>query len=109
MLASKAAPASWSKPGLASKLSINAPASVTPGVAFTFTVTALDAYGNVATGYIGTVQFSSSDAAASLPVNYTFTSSDAGICHLHRDHGYDGQRMVDSHRHPDAEHHRDLP
>ena len=67
------------KPGLASKLSINAPASVTPGVAFTFTVTALDAYGNVATGYIGTVQFSSSDAAASLPVNYTFTSSDAGI------------------------------
>ena len=67
------------KPGLASKLSINAPSGVTAGVAFTFTVTALDAYGNVATGYTGTVQFSSSDAAASLPTNYTFTGSDAGV------------------------------
>jgi len=67
------------KPGLASKLIINAPSSVTQGVAFTFTVTALDAYGNVATGYTGTVQFSSSDAAASLPTNYTFTGSDAGV------------------------------
>jgi hypothetical protein len=67
------------KPGKASTLSISGPASVTQGVAFTFTVTALDAYGNVATGYVGTVHFSSSDAAASLPANFTFLSSDGGV------------------------------
>ena len=43
-----------------------------------FTVTALDAYGNVATGYTGTVKFTSSDSQASLPGNYTFTPDDAG-------------------------------
>jgi hypothetical protein len=42
------------------------------------TVTLLDAYGNVATGYTGTVHFTSSDARAVLPANYTFTSADAG-------------------------------
>jgi hypothetical protein len=67
------------KPGQASTLSFTAPSSVSAGVAFTFTVTALDAYGNVATGYVGTVHFSSSDAAASLPENFTFLSTDAGI------------------------------
>src|SRR5260370_11429818 len=40
--------------------------------------TANDAYGNLATGYRGTVHFTSSDAAASLPANYTFTSADGG-------------------------------
>ena len=45
----------------------------------TFTVTAQDAYGNIATGYRGTVQFSSSDPAASLPANYTFVSGDQGV------------------------------
>jgi hypothetical protein len=67
------------KPGQASTLSIVAPSSVSAGVAFTFTVTALDAYGNVATGYVGTVHFSSSDTAASLPENFTFLSGDAGV------------------------------
>jgi hypothetical protein len=32
----------------------------------------------VATGYTGTVHFSSSDSKAVLPVNYTFTAGDAG-------------------------------
>jgi hypothetical protein len=41
-------------------------------------VTALDAYGNTASGYLGTVSFSSSDPAAVLPANYTFTAADAG-------------------------------
>src|SRR5215471_5871860 len=39
----------------------------------------LDAYGNTATGYRGTVHFTSSDSAAVLPANYTFTSSDQGV------------------------------
>jgi hypothetical protein len=63
----------------ASVLVISGPSTVTAGVAFTFTVTALDAYGNVATGYTGTVSFGSSDAAAELPDAYTFTADDAGV------------------------------
>ena len=43
-----------------------------------FTVTAYDAYGNVATGYAGTVRFLSSDSQAILPANYTFNAADAG-------------------------------
>jgi hypothetical protein len=39
------------------------------------TVTAYDTYGNVATGYVGTVYFTSAtDPTATLPVAYTFTS-----------------------------------
>ena len=43
------------------------------------TVTALDAFGNIATGYTGTVHFTSTDGAAALPGNYTFTGGDAGV------------------------------
>ena len=53
--------------------------ATTAGVAHSFTVTARDAFGNVATGYTGTVAFSSSDPIASLPANYTFTAADAGV------------------------------
>jgi hypothetical protein len=42
------------------------------------TLTAYDASYNVATGYTGTVHFTSTDGAATLPVNYTFTGADAG-------------------------------
>ena len=49
------------------------------GVADTFTVTAKDAYGNVATGYLGTVHFTSSDTHASLPGDYLFTAANAGV------------------------------
>jgi hypothetical protein len=66
-------------PAAASKLSITAPATVTAGRSFTITVTAFDPYNNVATGYRGTVRFASSDRAATLPANYTFTTSDAGV------------------------------
>ncbi len=45
--------------------------SATAGAAESFTVTAKDPYGNVATGYTGTVQFTSSDTAATLPANST--------------------------------------
>ncbi len=33
---------------------------------------------NIVTGYLGTIRFTSSDPAATLPANYTFTSLDAG-------------------------------
>ena len=44
-----------------------------------FTLTALDAFNNVAAGYTGQVYVSSKDGAASLPVDYTFGAGDAGV------------------------------
>ena len=58
---------------------VSAPATVQSGSAFNVTVTALDANNATATAYIGTVHFSSSDSAALLPANYTFTAGDAGV------------------------------
>jgi hypothetical protein len=49
------------------------------GVSHNFTVTAQDAFGNTATGYTGTVTFTSSDGSAGLPANYTFVNGDAGL------------------------------
>jgi hypothetical protein len=54
------------------------PATIQAGTAGSFTVTVLDPYGNVATGYTGTVHFTSSDGQADLPDDYTFTAEDAG-------------------------------
>ena len=45
---------------------------------FKFTVTVLDAYGNVVTGYRGKVHLSSSDAKGGTQ-DYTFSSSDNGV------------------------------
>ena len=66
-------------PASASHLRITGPSSVKAGTAFSITVTAYDAYGNVATGYRGTVSFKSSDPSATLPRSYTFTAADAGV------------------------------
>jgi len=66
------------KPAAASQLIIGGLPGVKHGVAFTFTVSMVDAYGNIATGYVGTVHFRSSDSTATLPANYTFTVADAG-------------------------------
>jgi hypothetical protein len=49
------------------------------GAAVDATVTARDVNDNVATGYRGTIQFTSTDGAATLPMNYTFTAADAGV------------------------------
>jgi hypothetical protein len=66
-------------PAAASKFLLTAPASANPGTAFSLTLTVEDAYGNVVTGYVGTVHFSSSDTKAKLPANYTFTAADKGV------------------------------
>ena len=47
------------------------PASATAGTAFNFTVTALDQFNNTATGYTGTVHFTSTDGQAVLPADAT--------------------------------------
>jgi Regulator of chromosome condensation (RCC1) repeat len=66
-------------PGTAKTLSVSIAANPFPaGSAHSVTVKALDAYGNVATGYVGTIHFTSSDGSAVLPGNYTFTGADNG-------------------------------
>jgi hypothetical protein len=68
-------------PGPASKFIIrNVPPVLTAGVASDITVTALDRDDNTATGYRGTVHFTSSDGAATLPGDYRFQGFD--------DHGH---------------------
>jgi hypothetical protein len=59
---------------------LDAPATVTAGMPFDVTVTAVDPFGQVAVGYTGTVTFNSSDGdpAVVLPADYTFTAADAG-------------------------------
>ncbi len=52
--------------------------TATAGTPQTVTATVRDAFGNVATGYTGTVHFSSSDPNAVLPSNFTFTAADGG-------------------------------
>ncbi len=51
---------------------------VTAGHALSPEVSVLDAFGNVVTGYTGTMRFSSTDGSATLPADYAFTAADAG-------------------------------
>ncbi|HEV2686946.1 MAG TPA: FG-GAP repeat protein, partial [Bryobacteraceae bacterium] len=70
----------WSTTSQASSFAVRGfPSSTTAGVSGTFTVTVKTASGDRATGYTGTVHFTSSDGKASLPANYIFTAADAGI------------------------------
>jgi hypothetical protein len=56
-------------PAAASSLVVSGPSAATAGTPFTFSVTAYDPYGNVATGYAGAVHFTSSDGGAALPAD----------------------------------------
>ena len=68
--------AAWvfAQPGIATNFTVSAPATATAGTTFSFTVTALDAFNNTATGYSGTVNFTSTDGSATLPANTTLTN-----------------------------------
>jgi hypothetical protein len=57
---------------------LSAPVSGTAGTPVSVTLTVLDGYGNAATGYRGTVHFSSSDSLAVLPPDYHFTAAAKG-------------------------------
>src|SRR5205823_543783 len=46
---------------------VRSPTSASAGTAFNFTVTAQDQFNNTATGYSGTVNFTSNDGQATLP------------------------------------------
>ena len=85
----------------ASVFSISAPATSTAGAAFNATVTAKDAFGNTATGYTGTVHFTSTDGQAVLPANYTFVAGDNGSHQV----SADAQDRRQSNRHRDRYEH----
>jgi hypothetical protein len=59
---------------------VTAPNTVTSGVPFDVTVTAVDPFGQLALGNAGTVTFRTSDPDPNvvLPADYTFTASDQG-------------------------------
>ena len=57
----------------ATHFSVTAPGAATSGTALNFTVTALTASNATATGYTGTVHFTSTDGSAALPPNSTLT------------------------------------
>jgi hypothetical protein len=54
------------------------PSPVQAGTPGGFQITVFDPFGNVATGYTGTVTFSSSDPQADLPNDYTFAGTENG-------------------------------
>jgi hypothetical protein len=61
-----------------SRFGFSVPGTALTGTAFSFSVTAVDAFGNAVTGYGGTVHFTSSDGQASLPPNINLNNG-AGI------------------------------
>jgi hypothetical protein len=65
-------------PSSVSSLTVSAGTSQAAHVAFNVIVTATDGLGATETGYLGTVHFTSSDPAATLPANYTFTGANLG-------------------------------
>ena len=66
-------------PASAASFSVTAASPQTAGTSFQATVTARDAFGNVATGYTGTATATSSDGAATLPSPYAFQAGDLGV------------------------------
>jgi hypothetical protein len=68
------------QPAAAQTVSVQAPASTKMNQAFNITVTMKDRFGNVASGYRGTLRFSTTDISplVRLPANYAFNAQDAG-------------------------------
>ena len=69
-------------------LAVSGPVATVAGQMLAYTVAAKDVYGNLATGYSGTVQWAGSDPNALWPISYTFVSTDAGV------HVFDGVTMT---------------
>jgi hypothetical protein len=60
------------------RFSVQAPKRTTTGIAVPIVVRAITTTGATATGFRGTVRFTSSDTLAGLPADYTFTAADRG-------------------------------
>ncbi len=67
-------------PASAASLGVsNYSAQATAGAASSITVSVLDAFGNVITGFAGTIHFTSTDKKAGLPSDYPFAVADHGV------------------------------
>jgi hypothetical protein len=67
-------------PAAVAGFSFRAPSNATAGTAFSVTLSAVDAYGNVIPNYVGTVHFTGPSGGGNvLPADYTFTAADAGV------------------------------
>jgi hypothetical protein len=68
-------------PAAAAAITVQTPGAAGMGQAFQVSVTVKDRFGNVATGYTGTVHFATTDGSpfVNLPANYRFSAADAGI------------------------------
>jgi hypothetical protein len=75
-------------------LGLSAPATAAASQPFSVTVTAKNPDASTKTSYDGTVHFTSSDALATLPTDYTFVPADAGV------HTFSGVVLVNSHNQP---------
>jgi hypothetical protein len=64
---------------VASQFVVRMPDHVTAGKPTFVTVAATDSSGRPVSNYTGKVQFASSDSAATLPQEYTFTAADRGV------------------------------
>jgi len=62
------------RPAAASHLALAASPAATANSPISLSVTALDAFANTATGYAGTIHFTSNDSAATLPVDTRLSS-----------------------------------
>src|SRR5206468_3011457 len=64
----------------ATHFAVSAPSSVTAGSAFSFAVTALGQFNVAATGYTGTVHFTTTDNGTGVvvPMDYTFMAGENG-------------------------------
>src|SRR5262249_25972239 len=60
--------------GTAARFTLGAPFGTVAGLPISLTVTAFDAFNNIATGYSGLVHFTSTDGQASLPGNSPLTN-----------------------------------
>jgi uncharacterized delta-60 repeat protein len=65
-------------PGTAVAIVLSGPDHAAAGVPIVVTVTAVDAWGNVATGYTGNAWLEATDPDANLPDAWDFTADDAG-------------------------------
>jgi hypothetical protein len=66
-------------PAAASAIGIGGPYQPGSGDTAFMAVVVVDAYDNSVPDYTGTVHFTSSDGAATLPADYTFTAADGGM------------------------------
>src|SRR5205814_1989106 len=68
------------KPAATSTLVVSGfPSPTTAGIAAIHARSSDLPYGNTATGYTGTIHFTSTDSQAGLPANYSFSAGDAGV------------------------------